>query len=170
MTPRRKKRPPLVVGWREWVLLDGLECDLPVKAKVDTGAATSALHAPVLKRFERDGEQWVSFMLRPHQRKVLDSRRVEAKVIGERRVMSSNGKSELRPVIETSITIGDRRWTIELTLTRRDRMRFRMLLGRKALRGKTIVDVSRSHAAGLPYLIAPEPPPAESPTDPSDTQ
>ncbi len=158
MSPRRRKRPPLVVGWREWVLLDGLGCELPLKAKIDTGAATSALHAPVMKRFERDGEEWVSFMLRPHQRKTLDSRRVEAKVIGERRVVSSNGKSELRPVIETGMTIGDRRWNIEVTLTRRDRMQFRMLLGRKALRGNAIVDVSRSHAAGLPYVIAPDPP------------
>ncbi len=166
MSPRRRKQAPLVVGWREWVLIDGLGCELPVKAKVDTGAATSALHAPVMKRFERDGEEWVSFMLRPHQRKTLDSRRVEAPVIGQRRVVSSNGKSELRPVIETSIVIGDRNWDIEVTLTGRGRMQFRMLLGRKALRGKAIVDVSRSHAAGLPYVIAPQPDPPEPP-DPS---
>ncbi len=155
---RKRRRPPLVVGWREWVLLDGLDCDVPIKAKVDTGAATSALHAPGLKRFERDGEQWAGFWLRPRQRTTLDSRRIEVPIIGERRVRSSNGKSELRPVIESSITIGDRKWAIELTLTRRDKMTFRMLLGRKALRGRAIVDVSCSHAAGLPYVIAPEPP------------
>ena len=156
---RRRHRTPLVVGWREWVMLDGLDCDVPIKAKVDTGASTSALHAPGLKRFERDGQEWASFWLRPRQRTTLDSRRIEVPVIGQRRVRSSNGKSELRPVIESSITIGDHKWAIELTLTPRDKMQFRMLLGRKALRGRTIVDDACSHAAGLPYVIAPEPPP-----------
>ena len=158
MTPRRRQTP-LVVGWREWVMLDGLDCDVPIKAKVDTGASTSALHAPGMKRFERDGQEWASFWLRPRQRTTLDSRRIEVPVIGQRRVRSSNGRSELRPVIKSTITVGDRKWAIELTLTRRDKMQFRMLLGRKALRGQTIVDVSRSHAAGLPYVIGPEPPP-----------
>ena len=158
MTPRRSQTP-LVVGWREWVMLDGLDCDVPIKAKVDTGASTSALHAPGMKRFERDGQEWASFWLRPRQRTTLDSRRIEVPVIGQRRVRSSNGRSELRPVIKSTITVGDRKWAIELTLTRRDKMQFRMLLGRKALRGQTIVDVSRSHAAGLPYVIGPEPPP-----------
>jgi hypothetical protein len=155
---RKRRRPPLVVGWREWVMLDGLDCDVPIKAKIDTGASTSALHAPGLKRYERDGQEYASFWLRPRQRTTLDSRRIEVPIIGQRRVRSSNGKSEIRPVIESSITIGDRRWAIELTLTRRDKMRFRMLLGRKALRGRAIVDVSCSHAAGLPYVIAPEQP------------
>ncbi|MGZ0220331.1 MAG: hypothetical protein GWP47_02030 [Actinobacteria bacterium] len=158
MTPRRRQTP-LVVGWREWVMLDGLDCDVPIKAKVDTGASTSALHAPGMKRFERDGQEWASFWLRPRQRTTLDSRRIEVPVIGQRRVRSSNGRSELRPVIKSTITVGDRKWAIELTLTRRDKMQFRMLLGRKALRGQTIVDVSCSHAAGLPYVIGPEPPP-----------
>lgn len=162
---RQRRRPPLVVGWREWVMLDGLDCDVPINAKVDTGASTSALHAPGLKRFERDGQEWVSFWLRPRQRTTLDSRRIEVPVVGQRRVRSSNGKSELRPVIESSITIGERKWAIELTLTRRDKMQFRMLLGRKALRGRAIVDVSRSHAAGLPYVIAPEPAPDAEPTE-----
>lgn len=155
---RKRRRPPLVVGWREWVMLDGLDCDVPIKAKVDTGASTSALHAPGLKRYERDGQEYASFWLRPRQGTTLDSRRIEVPVIGQRRVRSSNGKSEIRPVVESSITIGDRKWAIELTLTRRDKMRFRMLLGRKALRGRAIVDVSCSHAAGLPYVIAPEQP------------
>ncbi len=153
---RKRRRPPLVVGWREWVLLDGLDCDVPIKAKIDTGASTSALHAPRLKRYERDGQEYASFWLRPRQRTTVDSRRVEVPIIGERRVRSSNGKSELRPVIASSIILGDRKWVIELTLTSRDHMQFRMLLGRKALRGRAIVDVSCSHATGLPYAVAPE--------------
>jgi len=149
-TQRTRRQPPLLVGWREWVRLDGLGCEVPVKAKVDSGAATSALHAPSLRRFEREGRPWVSFVLRPRQATTADSCRVEAPVVGYRRVRSSNGRSELRPVIETSISIGDRRWRIELTLTQRSKMRFRMLLGRRAIRGRALLDVSLSHAAGLP--------------------
>lgn len=154
MTPRR--RAPLVVGWREWVLVSGLECPTPIKAKIDTGAATSALHAAKLDRIEVEGDPWVEFTLRPHQRTSRESMRVRAPMIDERRVKSSSGKSELRPVIESIITIGDRRWAVQFTLTRRDTMGFRMLLGRRALRTRAIVDVSRSHAAGRPYLLGPD--------------
>ncbi len=152
---RARRRAPLVIGWREWVRLEGLECDVPVKAKVDSGASTSALHAPGLREFERNGMTWASFILRPRQGSTADSRRVEAPVIGRRRVRSSNGRSELRPVIKTSIVIGDRKWLIEVTLTQRHKMRFRMLLGRRAFRGKAVVDVSRSHAAGQPVVTEP---------------
>lgn len=146
------RRAPLVVGWREWVVVAGLDCPSPIKAKIDTGAATSALHASKLERFERDGDPWVEFTLRPHQRTSTASRRVAAPMIDERRVRSSSGRSELRPVIETVIAIGDRRWAVQFTLTRRDAMGFRMLLGRRALRDRAIVDVSRSYAAGDPDL------------------
>ena len=131
-------------------MVSGLDCPVPIKAKIDTGAATSALHASKLERFERDGEPWVEFTLRPHQRTSKGSRRVQAPMVDERRVRSSSGKSELRPVIETNIAIADRRWAVQFTLTRRDAMGFRMLLGRRALRHRAIVDVSRSHAAGFP--------------------
>lgn len=147
-----RPQPPLVVGWREWVVVTGLDCPTPMRAKIDTGAATSALHASALDRFERNGDPWVEFTLRPHQRASTDSRRVQALMIDERRVRSSSGKSELRPVIETTIAIGDRCWAAQFTLTRRDAMGFRMLLGRRALRERAIVDVSRSHAAGLPCV------------------
>lgn len=147
---RRSSLPPLEVGWREWVLMTGMGCDVPVKAKIDTGAATSALHAPLLQIFERDGDPWATFTLRPHQRVSRDSMRVEAPIVDERRVRSSNGVSEVRPVIETWITISDRSWPVQFTLTRRDSMGFRMLLGRRALRDRALVDVSRSYATGTP--------------------
>ena len=147
---KRRRRPDLVVGWREWVLVDGIGCEAPVKAKIDTGAATSALHAPLLQVFERHGSPWATFTFRPHQRGSRDSMRVEVPIVDERRVRSSNGVTELRPVAETSITIGDQSWTVQFTLTRRDTMGFRMLLGRHALRGRAVVDVSRSFATGPP--------------------
>lgn len=139
------RRSPLLVGWREWVLLEGLDCPVPINAKIDTGAATSALHASKLKRVERNGEPWVEFTLRPLQRTSRKSMRVAAPMIDERRVRSSNGKSELRPVIETTVGIGDRHWAVQFTLTRRDSMGFRMLLGRRALRSRALVDVSGSY-------------------------
>ena len=139
------RRSPLLVGWREWVLLEGLDCPVPINTKIDTGAATSALHASKLERVERNGEPWVEFTLRPLQRTSRKSMRVAAPMIDERRVRSSNGKSELRPVIETTVGIGDRHWGVQFTLTRRDSMGFWMLLGRRALRSRALVDVSGSY-------------------------
>lgn len=148
------KQKLLVVGWREWITLNGLDCPTPIKAKIDTGAATSALHASKLERFEIDGDPWVRFTVRPHQHRGGGAKRVEVPMIDERRVRSSNGKSELRPVIETEIALGDRLWTTEFTLTRRNAMGFRMLLGRRALRKRAVVDPGSSYRLG-------EPPPSE---------
>ena len=127
-----------------------LALDPELKAKIDTGAATSALHASKLERFEVDGQPWVRFTVRPHQRRAGGAMRVEAPVIDERRVRSSNGKSELRPVIETEISLGEQVWNVEFTLTRRNAMGFRMLLGRRALRRRAVVDVSSSYRLGVP--------------------
>lgn len=146
----RDKKRLLVIGWREWVALDGLGVSTPIKAKIDTGAATSALHASKLERFDRDGVPWVRFTVRPHQRRTGDAARVEAPMVDERRIRSSNGRSELRPVIETDIMVGDQRWAVEFTLTRRNAMGFRMLLGRRALRQRAVVDVGSSHRLGVP--------------------
>ena len=140
----------LVIGWREWITLSGLACPTPIKAKIDTGAATSALHASKLERFEVDGHPWVRFTVRPHQRRTGEAMRVEAPVIDERRVRSSNGTSELRPVIETEISLGEQVWNVEFTLTRRNAMGFRILLGRRALRRRAVVDVSSSYRLGAP--------------------
>ena len=140
----------LVNGWREWITLSGLACPTPIKAKIDTGAATSAMHASKLERFEVDGHTWVRFTVRPHQRRTGEEMRVEAPVIDERRVRSSNGKSELRPMIETEISLGEQAWNGEFTLTRRNAMGFRILLGRRALRRRAVVDVSSSYRLGVP--------------------
>ena len=142
----------LVIGWREWITLSGLECPTPIKAKIDTGAATSALHASKLEYFAVDGHPWVRFTIRPHQRRTGGATRVVAPVIDERQVRSSNGKSELRPVIETEISLGEQVWNVELTLTRRNAMGFRMLLGRRALRRRAVVDVGSSYRLGAPPL------------------
>jgi hypothetical protein len=131
------------IGWREWIRLPGLG-DAIVKAKVDTGARTSSLHAYDEEEFERSGENWLRFRFHPNQRDEETNVAAEARLVGRRNVTASNGQSELRYVVETEALIDGNVVPIELTLTRRDAMGFRMLLGRRALRGLFVVDPKRS--------------------------
>lgn len=147
MAGRTSKHPPGTLGWREWAALPDLGVTA-IKAKLDTGARTSSLHAFGLERYSKDGIDMVRFEVHPRQRSASGSHEVEAVVIDERWVKNSGGQRELRPVIETTVLIGDEKWPIELTLTRRDEMGFRMLLGRQALRGRILVDPGRSFRAG----------------------
>lgn len=144
-----RSRPTELVGWREWVGLPdwGVEW---VKAKIDTGARTSALHAFGITQFTRDGTDWVRFAVHPWQRSADDEVWVEAEQTDERAVTSSSGVSTVRPVVRTPVRIGDGVRSIELTLTRRDEMGFRMLLGRQAVRGAFLVDPARSYINGRP--------------------
>lgn len=119
-----------------------------IKAKLDTGARTSALHAFDLELYVRDGVDMVRFAVHPVQRSSADVVQVEAELHDERLVRNSGGEQELRPVIVTGIQVGEDRWPIELTLTRRDHMGFRMLLGRQAIRGRAVVDPGSSFRAG----------------------
>jgi len=139
----RGKKPREVIGWREWVGLPEFGIDV-VKAKIDTGARTSALHAFRLSTFTRDGQDWARFEIHPHQRTALDAITVEAPVVDMRRVRSSNGEIQDRPVIRTDIVIQGHRWPIEITLTSRDEMGFRILIGRAAIRRRFVVDPARS--------------------------
>lgn len=132
------------IGWREWVRLPDLG-DAMVKAKVDTGARTSTLHAYDIAELERDGQQWISFRFHPNQRDEETEIAAEARVVDRRTITPSNGQSELRYVVETEVVVDGEPIAIELTLSRRDAMGFRMLLGRGALRGRFVVDPRRSY-------------------------
>lgn len=136
-----------VIGWREWVALPDLGVDY-IKVKVDTGARTSSLHAFDLEESVRDGVAVVRFMIHPEQRRAHPEVPVELPLVARRRVRDSGGRSELRPVVETEVSLHGQRWPIELTLTRRDAMGFRMLLGRQAIRNRFLVDPGRSYCAG----------------------
>ena len=146
-----KERP--LVGWREWVALPELS-SLPLKAKVDTGARTSTLHAFDLSLGKRNGELWVEFEVHPVQRSRAHAARVAVPVVGLRRVRSSTGHSEQRPVIRTPIRIGDHYYEIDVTLTSRDEMGFRMLVGRAAIRRRFWVDAGRSYLHQEPSTSA----------------
>ncbi|MCB1010993.1 MAG: RimK/LysX family protein [Microthrixaceae bacterium] len=136
-----------VIGWREWVVIPEFGDD-PVKAKVDTGARTSALHAFGLTLEESEGATVAHFEYHPLQRSGEGRAMVSREVVGFRKVRSSNGRTEIRPVIRTEVVVGALAWPIDITLTSRDTMGFRMLLGRAAIKGRFLVDPGRSYLQG----------------------
>ena len=143
-----------IVGWKEWVALP--ELGLPaLKAKVDTGARTSALHAFEVEPYREHGALRVRFRIHPFQKRTDVETVCTADVADRRIVTDSGGHRSRRYVIVTPVTVGTETWPIELTLTRRDTMRFRMLLGRTALEGRFLVDVGASYRMGRRPASAP---------------
>ncbi|MGC9505795.1 ATP-dependent zinc protease family protein [Baaleninema sp.] len=132
------------MGWREWVALPDLDIRA-IKAKIDTGARSSALHAFDIEPFTENGKPKVRFKVHPIQRDTISTAIAEAEVLDRREVRNSGGKAELRYVVLTSVELAEQRWDIELTLTNRDVMGFRMLLGRQAVRGRFLIDPGKSY-------------------------
>ena len=133
----------LIVGWQEWVALPDL--GLPaLKAKIDTGAKTSALHTHFIEPYGNGRRLKVRFAVRPSPESSDLEIAASADVVDRREVLSSNGVPELRYVIMTTLRIGGREWPIEVTLTNRERMAYRMLIGRQAIRSDMLVDCRAS--------------------------
>src|SRR5689334_10283118 len=145
---KNKKEKPLI-GWKEWCALPLLNIS-DIKAKIDTGAATSALHADVLSIRERDGEKYISFKVYPDEEGA--AKICEAPLVAHRFVMSSNGQRERRYVIRTQIIVGKTSYWTQITLSDRSPLRFRMLLGRMALRNRFVIDPGKSHLQGRPLF------------------
>ncbi|MEJ2681586.1 MAG: 30S ribosomal protein S6--L-glutamate ligase [Gammaproteobacteria bacterium] len=136
-----------IVGSEEWCELPDLNIPA-VKARIDSGAKTSCVHASNIQTFKRDNTAWVRFDVHPLQSSRSTTTQCEARVLDRRIVKSSNGESEKRYVISTTLSLGGKQWDIELTLANRDSMGFRVLIGREAMNGRLLVDPEKQYALG----------------------
>ncbi|MBB1125326.1 ATP-dependent zinc protease [Thiospirillum jenense] len=144
---------PVILGWREWVGLPDLDIPL-IKAKLDSGAHTSALHAEAAGLITlAPDKQLICFAVQPLKTHPERSVQCIAPLIDRRMITNSGGHGEQRYVIRTHLRIGALLWAIELSLTNRATMRFRMLLGRTALAGRALIDVRQSYLMGRPHLL-----------------
>ena len=157
--------PPLI-GWREYVALPDLKIGA-IKAKVDTGACSSSLHAFEMQVYTDQGREYVRFKIHPLQHSGARVIEAVAPVVEFRSVRSSSGIASVRPVIRTAVRLLGQSWPIELTLANRDEMGFRMLLGREAIRGRLLVDCGASFLGGIPKRKGKRqtPPPPEPEAD-----
>lgn len=136
-----------LVGWREWIRLPDL-CKPWIKAKIDTGAKTSALHAHEIEVFMDNGMEMVRFTIHPHQTDTDRAVTIVTPVIDHRNVRSSHGRTTFRPVIVTTLELMNQKMPIEMTLVGRHSMKFRILIGRQALRGRFLVNSGGSYLGG----------------------
>ncbi len=143
-----------VIGLREWINLPQLGL-VGLRAKIDTGASTSSLHASDIQPFDRNGQPWVRFTA--HLGTLVQRRhRCEAPLVSLKTIKSSNGHSQSRYVIRTQLTLGEREWPVEFTLTCRKTMRYRVLLGSKALvAGQLLVNPALTYMQNKPTLADP---------------
>lgn len=139
----------MVLGWREWLALPTLDISA-IKAKIDSGARSSALHVEAIEEFRRDNADWVRFQLNPLTRSSKRVRWIETPLSERRKVTDSGGNVSVRPFIKTEVRIGPISFEIEMNLTNRRAMLFPMLLGRTAMSGRIVIDPQRSFALGKP--------------------
>jgi hypothetical protein len=141
-----------LLGWREWVALPEFGI-AQIKAKIDTGARSSALHAVTIEPYLKGGENWLMFTVQPTQKLSEHIIECHAPVKDRRLVSDSGGHKQRRYVIETQLLFGQQLIQAEITLTNRDSMRFRMLLGRTAMNKHFIIDPSVSYLQGKPGVL-----------------
>ncbi len=154
MKKKTKSKEKMIIGWREWLSFPDLGIPA-IKAKVDTGARTSAIHAFDIREFTKDGQPFVEFTVHPVQHNRKPEVRCCAAVMDLRMITSSNGGRSRRYIIKTRVRIGERTWPIELSLASRDQLGFRALLGRQAIRKNCIINAGSSYKAGIPSSTLP---------------
>ena len=142
----------IIVGWREWVSLPDLGIK-SIKAKMDTGAKTSALHTYFIEPINNSERPMVRFGIHPMQKSVKNDTICIADIVDERRIVDSGGHPELRYIIRTSILVGNKKWPVDLSLTNREQMRFRLLIGRAAISEQLIIDPKLSFTLGRPLKL-----------------
>lgn len=142
-----RKEPHLIIGCQEWCSLPDLGIPA-IKVRADSGAKTSCLHAFYVRPFERDGRTWVRFEVHPIQKNKRVRIVCEEPVVDRRAVRSSTGDAQQRYVVRTKFKIKGESWPIEVTLTNRDSMGYRMLLGREAMQGRMLIDPGDSFRLG----------------------
>ena len=142
MTPESQEL--LTIGWREWVSLPEVKI-AAIKAKIDSGARTSCLHTAEYDIFQKNGVDWVRFTVNPIKRHNKVETHAEVEVTYYRIVRDSGGHEEKRPFIKTTLHIGNQTWPIEISLSNRENMKFRMLLGRTAMAQRAVIDCSKSY-------------------------
>ncbi len=146
MSPH-SETPLLVIGWREWVSLPELGI-ARIKAKIDSGARSSSVHAFDVQPFFQGHQEFVRFTIHPAQRRDTPEIAVVTPILERRLVRSSNGETDYRIVIRTELTLLGQSFAVDLSLANRDAMGFRMLVGREAIRGRFLIDASQSYLAG----------------------
>jgi len=146
---KTRPRPHRLLGWREWVAFPEHGA-MWIKAKIDTGARTSAIHARNVTHFVRHGQEWVRFTVLPWQSSTRDPVELEARLEDQRWIRSSNGQREFRPVVLLPVQIAGVSQVVEFTLSHRPQMGFRVLIGRQALRGQFQVDPAQSYLGERP--------------------
>jgi len=145
---KTKTRPLIIpIGWREWILFPDVS-NFPIKAKIDTGARSSALHATHINSYEKDGNTWVKF--RVYQGREFLS--IDTPIIGYRKITNSFGHTEQRPVIKMKIKLGKNVWTTEVTLAKRSKLTHPMLIGRKSLKKRHVIHSHKSFLTGIPSI------------------
>jgi hypothetical protein len=145
------KRAPTEIGWREWVALPELGVKA-IQAKVDTGADSSSLHAFNQERFEKEGIEYIRFEIHPRKRSGRGTVECETPIVMDRKVKNPGGRIEVRPVISTSLILKGIPIRALINLTERDEMTFRMLIGRRTMRGKFLVNPGRSYLGPQPEI------------------
>jgi len=139
--------PPLHIGWQEWCALPRLHIPT-IKAKIDTGAKTSVLHASDIGAFHRRGKHYVHFIVHPIQRSLKYPVPCTALIVDQRTIMNTGGHKETRYIILSTLTLGTQSWDIEISLTNRELLSFRLLLGRDALKKGIMIEPGKTLLQG----------------------